>query len=301
MDRSPTERERGTALVAVLWALVFLSILALSLVLATRTESRIGRNFAEQAQAKALADAGVYRALATLVDVDRTRRWRGDGRVYSFDLGEGQVRVSLQDEAGKVDLNAASAALLEAVFLSAGAEPTEAQALAAAVEDWRDADDLRRPHGAEEAEYQGAGKSYGPANRRFESIEDLNLVLGMSARLYERVAEHVTVFSGQSAIDPETAPAAVLAMIPGLGADAATAILQARAHRDGAAAASGALSSRFFGRGAGTVFTIHSEARSSGGAVYARAAVIRLTGDRQTPYFVLRWKQGLRRLFDVPD
>ena len=294
-------RERGVALVAVLWGLLFLSTLALSLAFATRTESQIGRNVRAQAEAKALADAGIYRAIATLVDPDRTRRWRGDGRVYSFELGDGIVRVSLQDEAGKIDLNTARPALLEALFASAGLAPEQAQALAAAVEDWRDADELRRPNGAEEPEYRAAGKPYGPSNRRFETVEELQLVLGVSATLYEAVADRLTVFSGQPGIDSQTAPRSVLSIIPGLGEASATAILEARESAPGTIMMASAIASPYFNPANTSTFSIHSEGRSRGGAVHAGEAIVRLTGDLQTPYLVLRWKRGVRRLFEPAE
>jgi general secretion pathway protein K len=296
----PPRRERGIALVTVLWALLFLSTLALSLAIATRTESQIGRNFGGQVEAKALADAGIYRAIATLVDPDRTGRWRGDGRVYSFELGEGIVRVSLQDEAGKIDLNTARPTLLEALFASAGLTAEDAQALAASVEDWRDADELRRPNGAEEPEYRAAGKPYGPGNRPFETIEEFQLVLGVSAVLYDQVADRLTVLSGQPGIDPQIAPRSVLSIIPGLGEASAAAIVEGRESAPGATVAS-AVSSPYFGRSTATTFTIHGEGRSKAGAVYSRDAVVRLTGDLQTPYHVLRWKRGVRRLFEPAE
>ena len=46
------------------------------------------------------------------------------------------------------------------------------------------------------------------------------------------------------------------------------------------------------------VFTIHAEARLLGGALSAREAIVRLSGDPQAPYQTLSWKQGRRSLFD---
>lgn len=292
------DRERGIALVTVLWALAFLSILALSLVVAGRGETRIGRNLADGARARALADAGVYRAVSALTDLDRNQRWRGDGRVYSFKLGEGEVRIAVQDEAGKVDINAASNALLQALALSAGVTPDQAQAIADAIEDWRDTDDLRRANGAESEDYRTAGKSYGPTNRRFENVEELQLVLGVTQPVYERLAERVTVYSGQPGIDPMSAPPQVLGILPGLDEASVARLISLRENATTPASITSVLSSPFFGAAPGAVVTVHAEGHSPGGAVYARDAVVRLTNDIQTPYLVIRWKRGARRLFE---
>ena len=61
--------------------------------------------------------------------------------------------------------------------------------------DWRDADDLKRPNGAEEPEYRAAGLDYKPANAPFQAIEELQLVLGMRPDIYRRLAPSITVFS----------------------------------------------------------------------------------------------------------
>ena len=53
---------RGLALVTVLWVLMLLSLMAASFMKTTRTEVNITRNLIENAEAEALADAGVYLA-----------------------------------------------------------------------------------------------------------------------------------------------------------------------------------------------------------------------------------------------
>ncbi len=57
--------QRGLALVAVLWVLVLLSLMATSFTRTTRTEINLTRNLIDNA--KALADAGVYRAVYGLL------------------------------------------------------------------------------------------------------------------------------------------------------------------------------------------------------------------------------------------
>src|SRR3546814_12846249 len=67
-------------------------------------------------------------------------------------------------EAGKVDLNTAPQELLARLMRVGGADEATADRVAAAITDWRDADDLRRPQGAELQDYAAACAR--PAERR---------------------------------------------------------------------------------------------------------------------------------------
>ncbi len=58
------------------------------------------------------------------------------------------------DESAKIDVNAASETLLKSLLQNLGGQDAEsAQRLVEAIADWKDADDLRRPNGAEGADY----------------------------------------------------------------------------------------------------------------------------------------------------
>ncbi len=129
------------------------------------------------------------------------------------------VQVEMRDESAKIDINTASDALLRGLFVSAGLNDDDATALLDAMLDWRDADTLKRPHGAEEADYQSAGLPYRPANAPFQAIEELQLVLGMRPEIYRRIAPSITVFSRQAGVNPQLAAREVLLAIPGVTAE----------------------------------------------------------------------------------
>ncbi len=59
--------QRGIALLIVLWGLVLLAVIAASIASGTRTETMLARNLVENAKARTLADAGVYRAIHGLL------------------------------------------------------------------------------------------------------------------------------------------------------------------------------------------------------------------------------------------
>ncbi len=131
--RIGTGRSRGIALLIVLWGLVLLAVIAAAFTTETRTEMALARNLAENAKARALAEAGVYRAILALLQPRSDLQWRVDGTTYPFDYGEGAVRISVQDEGGKIDLNMGRDEHLRGLLQQAGLDFDEAAALVDAI------------------------------------------------------------------------------------------------------------------------------------------------------------------------
>ena len=272
--------ERGIALIAVLWGVALLALLAGSFAEVARTETLIAHNLVERTRAAALADAGIWRAVLALLDPVAERRWREDGAVQVLALADGEVAVSVQDEGGKIDLNAAPAPLLEGLLRGAGLDDRDSAALAERVADWRDEDDLRRDHGAEVADYRAAGRADGPKNADFAAVEELPQVLGLPAALYRRIAPALTVHSGRPEVDARTAPAQVLLSLPGMDQDRAQALLDER-ERPLAAPARSQIAT----------WTIRATARTATGASFSREAVVRGIADSAQPFLVLAWRR----------
>ncbi len=224
--------------------------------------------------------------------------WRTDGTVYVWSFGGGDVRVSIQDEDGKIDLNAAPDELLRGLFLSVGLDEDASAALVDAIVDFRDEDDLHRLNGAEDRDYADAGLPYGAKDAPFEAVEELQQVLGMTRQIYERVAPALTVHSGRRGIDPRVAPRAALLALPGVGSEEVESFLAAREGGNtenllGAQGHKTASRER--------MFTIRAEAHAESGAVFVREAVVEPIGARHKAlpnpkelFRVLAWKQGSR-------
>ena len=218
--------QNGIALVAVLWVLVLLSVIAGDFLRESRTQTQLARNLLENARARALAEAGVNRAIFDLLDPKG--QWQADGTAYAFPFGDGKVSVSIQDEGGKINLNRARDELLQGLFVVFDLDEEEAAHLVDANADFRDPDDLRRLNGAEESDYRAAGLPYRPKNAPFEVVDELQQVMGMTRQLYERVAPFVTVYTRRPGVDPNTAPCEVLFAIPGADFDLVATLLAER-------------------------------------------------------------------------
>ncbi len=209
-------RSEGFALVLVLWVLSLLTIMAGSFALSMRREAGIVTGSSNNAQAAAIAESGLAVAELMLMHPDPLQRWHTDSSIYQLDYADSKVRVRLLSEAGKVDLNSADQTLLQGLMVHAPADEQLQTRLVNAILDWRDADDLVHIEGAEKEEYKDAGLSYGPRNKPFQSIEELQLVLGMNDQVFKWLENRVTVYSGQPQVDLTQASQEVLQVLPGM-------------------------------------------------------------------------------------
>ncbi len=276
-------RQRGVALLLVLWACTLLAILLGGYAALARTEGLQARYQFAQTQAHYAAEAGLMRALYALQDPQPARRWTGDGRPYAFDYDRAKVVVRAIDEGGKVDLNAGSPEVLRGLFQAAGLNAAEAQALAGHVLDWRNPTVLEGDAASQRAAYKAAGRDYGPRGGPFASIEELQMVLGMTPALYRQVAPAVTIWAGTASPDPNTAPPLALAAIPGM---TPAQLEQIRAARQRNAADPRLVLNN------GTTHSIRSEATLADGTRAILRATIRLQAGQAQPYLVLRWQEG---------
>lgn len=294
---------RGVALLIVLWLLVLLAGLAAGIAATARTETHLARNLMTEARARHLAQAGIHHAITTLFDRRRKASLPPDGSaVATVEIGGAEVRYWIRDECGKIDLNTARGGLILGLLLANQVPETQATSIAQAILDWRDPDSRRRPRGAEDRDYAAAGRAYGARDGLFESIDELQQVLGMTTVLYRRLAADVTVDCLNAGVEPLAASPTVLAAIPNLDPLAVAAFLRARR-----SAAAGdvtgepptlAASGRYVEGSEGQVFGIIATAESDDGARVRWQAVAWLTGDPARPYAIRRWRRAPAEVLD---
>jgi general secretion pathway protein K len=295
--RRPPGKQRGIALILVLWLTILLAVIATGFAYSMRTETLAARNAVSLAQARGVADGAIMRvAFELLRPRTLTETWQADGVVHYWDDGDAHVAANALDESGKIDLNAASDALLKGLLQSAGGLDVDAaQRIVDVIDDWKDADDVRRPNGAEAADYQAAGLSYKPANAPFESVAELQRVLGMTPTLYAAVADHLTVFSKAPGVNPAFASRTVLLAIPGATADVVDAYLRQRQDALAQKLPLPAFPVAGVGAGPTNLWRIRAEVTMPDGVTYIREAVLRPGGDVLHPVTVLAWQEGDQR------
>lgn len=293
---SPTRRrQRGAALLLVTWLIALLAALIGAFALTARVEGLQERVLSRGAIAGEAARAGLEMALVRVDDADLRRRWLADGRLYRWQYAGVPVEVRVQDEQGKIDINAADTALVAALFRAVGVESDQATLLASAMVDWRDADPLTQPQGgAEDPDYAAAGLPYGAKDAPFETVAEVEQVLGMTPAIYAKAAPFFTIFTGSGTPDTTSAAAPVLTA---MGLDGAALVRAREAQRPDAAGGNpvsgGALGGGLVGGNGGT-YSIHSVARLREGRTAGITGVVR-TGGNGAPgsaYTTLDWQQG---------
>lgn len=175
---------------------MLLSMLVVSLLFRFQAEDTAASASVGTEQAWAAAMSGVEEALRVATAPPGTADWQenpaafrdrlvfDDGgerwffTVFSPGGGEtlGEFRPGLTDEASKLNVNALGDANLEKL-------PRVTPALAAALLDFLDEDDLPRPEGAEQDYYNGLPRPYIIRNGPLASLDELLLVRGFTAEL----------------------------------------------------------------------------------------------------------------------
>lgn len=298
----PPQRERGLAFVLVLWVVAMLTILLGSFSLIARTENIQARHMFDTTQARYAAEAGLNLAAYELRKSDPMLRWVGDGRPYTFGFGEAQVEVRITDESGKIDLNGMAQGdptTIINLFMAQGVPQDKAESLAAAIKDWVDPDDETSLNGAEVSEYKGAGLSYGPANAPFNTVSELQQVLGMNYELYTKVEPALTIYSGQQTPNAQYAPLEALESMKDMTPECAQQIIQQRQSMNaGDAPVSNepicGVSIGAVAGGGGITYSVQSRAKMPNGASTTLDATIRMGGVNAAgrPFVILRWRDG---------
>jgi general secretion pathway protein K len=259
-------RERGFALLIVLWTTVLLTLLVMDITSNGRTETQLANNLRTNAVLEAAADGAAYDAIFREIASPASP----PSMQYVTAAG---VHVRVENDAGKINPNTAATGLMQALLHRVGVGPQASASLAAAIADWRESASRPRPLGAKAPQYRAAGKSYGPPEEPFESIGELSNVLGMTPQILERLAPHLTIYyDGEPVLS--LADAVVAAAIQDAVGDQPASV----ANNTDA--------------GGGRVLTITTTARAPGGPQFQRNAVVQTGTDcARANYCILSWDQ----------
>lgn len=221
---NPVWRDDGFIIVAVLWLLGLLAALvSIYAIYVANAAVSLSVND-DRVQAEALVSAALeltaYRATAD----EKSRPTQGN---FAFRMGRSNVAVEFRTEAARVDLNAASKALLAGLFTALGVRGRDAEYYAERIVGWRSKDGGDGYDNEADA-YRSAGLGYAPRQAPFASVDELWLVLGIPPAVVEHALPFVTVYSGQPSIDIMDAAPEVVAALPGMSPDRLDAVLSQR-------------------------------------------------------------------------
>lgn len=248
MNRRHGASQDGIALLLVLWVLTILMVIVMSFSYMTRTETYATLSFKEGIENKFLAEAGIERGIMELfyrnhykdqtVEIDNLGVWKTDGSPYEGQIDAGSYTVKIVDESGKVDINTTSDVVLKNLLMNMGIRMEDADTITDSIMDWKDSDDLHRLHGAESDFYMSLPNPYKAKNARFDTIEELLLVKGMTPDILYGTPERtgimlfLTVKANSNTININAAPKEVLAAIPGSSPEIADSIISYRQNKE---------------------------------------------------------------------
>lgn len=224
---------------AVLWVLVGVSAVSVAALLVARGAVSAAGNRVALARAQWQAEDCLERARAVIDDAvgggnDLPRPvdggWAELDRVVvaSPAVSDAACDIGLRPTGMAVDVNRATVEQLRALLLAAGASEAQGDSMTDALLDWRDADDIARPFGAERDWYLVAHRQP-PRNGAFADVRELRDVRGFGADVMPDsvLTMLFTVEPGRVVWD--RAPLVVLASLPGMTDEALGRVAELRA------------------------------------------------------------------------
>jgi general secretion pathway protein K len=299
-------RQRGVALVMVLWGCMLLTVVATSFAFSIRAETTIAGNYLQRARAEALADAGVSRGIVELLMPNSESRRVADGSIKERTLGAAKFTFAITSENGKIDLNGAADVLIHGLFSQLvetipDLTLDDSRRLAKAVIE------RRKPSRGAQPPQEDEDDPEVPGDGQFLTVSELTRIPGITPEIVAALAGSLTVYTRQPKIDAVSAPRQVLLAIPGLEPERVDQFLAARAtffenkEAPGSRAQSRppvqqlAPGARYLSRARASVYTVDAEGIAVGGVRARRQAVIQLTGAPKRPYQILAWRDALSR------
>ncbi len=226
--------ERGIALIVVILMISVIVAITLQLNRATRSEVYDAANLRDGIRLFYVAQSGFYLGQALLADdrnnfdalnEDWALKAKIDEKASSL-FGAGVLRVTIEDESGKIQINKLLAGngynqgirdLLARLLLQPefGLEEQQANDLIDALKDWMDKDDEVTGGGAENGYYAGLAKPYAAKNGPLDCIDELMMIRGITPELYHGTGnrpglKHLLTVYGDGRININTAPLPVL-------------------------------------------------------------------------------------------
>jgi general secretion pathway protein K len=264
-----TPRDRGFALLIVLWSLVLLSLMSAQILAAGRTAVSLAANLRAAAQARAAADGAIYAAIYDLA-APGSAQWPVDGSPHALNIGGLNASVRVISLGGKINPNIASTALLAGFFQALGAPSAQARDLAEAIIVWRSPQTTPSAAQAIQAAYKRAGLAFGPPGANFADLSELAAVIGMPPNLLASAMPHMSLYQtgdpDPKLADPIVLKALRLAQQPGLASTGYT--------------------------GTSPVFLISAEAGMSATLDVHRQAVVSISGGGGPPFQILSLTDG---------
>jgi len=309
------KEQRGFALLTVLLALTLLAVVVTEFAHSARLEASMVRSYRDGVVAAHLAEAGVQQAIREIMSPSQVSALGESGQVVFYralpgqttpvslpplprirvPLGAGQFSYRITDEAARLNINATIPDRLGRLLTELGVDRQQRDIINDSLQDWRDANELHRLHGAESEFYLRLAVPYRARNANLQDVAELLQVRGVTRELYFGGQDHpglgdLVTTATVTSVNLNTAAAPVLKAL-GLSDAEIADVTQTRVRTPYPS-----VPGRFAGRGLGVgsnVFRIEAEGVVAGTARRRVVAVVQ-RGQRSLPLDVaiLSWRSG---------
>ncbi len=210
--------ERGFALIAVLLVLGLLGIVGAEFAYSMRLEASAVRAWKASMGAAHLAEAGVEQAIREIAADSAYVALADDGLLtfYTRDrlalprlprtrvrLGAGEFSYRVTDEEARINVNLAQPDRLDRLLQCLGVDKIARDEIVDSILDWIDPNDEHRLNGAESDDYYlKLPTPYRAHNARLDSVAELLQVKGVTAALFNGVADKPGVADALTAKSP---------------------------------------------------------------------------------------------------
>jgi general secretion pathway protein K len=211
------KKRAGFALLAVVWGAGLIAMLVVAFMTNGRLRLQTAHNIASATEAGFIAESAINLATLTLLSrKDAAPTQAGEAEAYDGAprfcvLDRAAVALAVEEEGGKIDLNAATPELIQLALVGLGLDERAAQNVARSIVAFRTA-----PAGVGQIrQTQSSDKPIDPKEGLFETVMELDQVSGVNAALFRDLIPFATVHSRSPGVDPRAAPPALFAALAG--------------------------------------------------------------------------------------
>lgn len=199
------KNKKGIALLMVLWILILLWVIVGEFSYAVKLRMNIVNNVKGSTHGYYFAIAGINNALAMLLANENSKKdavpenfLRNITSSMQSTGVTGGYSVNIENESGKININAAEADLLQVLLSGIEMDAEQATIIVDSILDWRDENNLHRTHGAEDDYYLSLDPPYECRDGEFRSPSELLLVKGITQTIFSEIEDMITLYTGSS-------------------------------------------------------------------------------------------------------
>jgi general secretion pathway protein K len=225
----PYPYQHGIALIQVLLITAILTILALYLTQTAKDQVKMAQWSNDKAQALVELHSAESQLLFSLITEFKSpfqntlaqpqseqiqasnisQQWNFFDQPFMFNQ---QVEISIQDQAGLLNIHFPDQERLKAFFISQGASSPQANVIVDSLLDWQDLDNVPRANGMEVYDDNNAENTNGIRNGVVPDKHDFSTLNGLTPALYQALLQNSTIHR-RGPYSPVNSPAALLSAI----------------------------------------------------------------------------------------